>query len=91
VVQVEKLIRKLKASPRSIREGECVRILENFGFVEKKGRSGSRRAFVRKEDGAIIHWHRPHGGKNQMRIEVVRTILQAIGLEDDTPTGDEQH
>jgi hypothetical protein len=79
---IGKLIQKLRTAPHNVREQECERLVRKEGFEERKTGPGSGRVFVRKEDGAVIAWHSPHGGKKTMRVEAIREILKTLGYDE---------
>lgn len=74
----EKLIERMKSSPRDVREAECVKLLEREGFSERKSGAGSQRIFTHP-NGQVVAWHSPHGGRNTMDIKAVKYILQVLG------------
>lgn len=60
----DKLIKRFLSFPKDFTIDELSTLLGRFGFeVSNKGKtSGSRIAFINKENGAIIRIHKPHPG-----------------------------
>lgn len=77
--QYEKTLERLKLLPKDFTYDEAKYILEKMGFVENnKGKtSGSRVAFCRSSDNAVIMLHRPHPQK-EMKHYAVKDLLQAL-------------
>ena len=63
--QIEKLIERIKKIPADLTYEEIKRLMNYLGYVESnKGKtSGSRVAFYREKDKAMIILHKPHPEK----------------------------
>ena len=78
MTKLEKLIQRMKSSPRDVREAECVKLVEKEGYTERKSGAGSQRIFKHPERLPIV-WHSPHGGRKTMDLKAVKYILQVLG------------
>ncbi len=80
----EKLIEKLRLSPKTFTYTEVVSLLGYLGYQEdNKGRtSGSRGVFRRTETGAKIDLHRPHPQKElkEYQAKDILAHLEGEGL-----------
>lgn len=61
----DKLIKRFLSFPKDFTIDELITLLGKFDFeVSNKGKtSGSRIAFINRENGTIIRIHMPHPGK----------------------------
>ncbi len=69
-----------KPEPKAMPYRDVESLLRALGFTMKE-REGSRIAFLK--DGAIIHVHRPHPGKEikGYQIKGIREILNNFGIQ----------
>ena len=74
--QREKLIDKMRRSPRSIRFAEVDALLRHEGFVLFNQR-GSHRAYHRA-DGCLLTVVVPHGGRNTCHPADIRRLLEIL-------------
>src|SRR3989442_720457 len=76
VSRSEKLIAKLRRSPKNIRFGEVAALLRREGFVLFNQR-GSHCTYHRA-DGRLLTIVKPHGKRKTCHPEDVRKILEAL-------------
>lgn len=78
----EKLKEKLLSKPKDFSYDELKSLLNGLGYVEtNKGKtSGSRVAFVNKENSHIIRLHKPHP-KNILKAYQVDLIIEELRKE----------
>jgi predicted RNA binding protein YcfA (HicA-like mRNA interferase family) len=74
----EKLLRKMRLSPQSIRFGEIEALLRYEGFVSINQR-GSHHTF-QHSDGRVIMVVRPHGGRKTCHPNDVYAVLDVLGV-----------
>ena len=73
----DKIIQKMKQSPRN------VRFEEMDGFLRRQGFEGTQRGShvqYRRQDGKRFSIVKPHGGKNTVNQNAVREVLEGLGL-----------
>jgi len=77
----DKLIARLKGSPKDFTWDELVRLLEGLGYAEvRTGKTGgSRRRFIHSS-APIIALHKPHPG-NVVKMYVVDELLRVLSEE----------
>lgn len=77
--QIEKLIERIKKVPSDLTYDEIRRFMRYLGYEEtNKGKtSGSRVAFYRERDKAIIILHKPHP-ENVMKRYAIRQIIETL-------------
>ena len=77
--QIEKLIERIKTIPVDLTYDELRRLMNYLGYQESnKGKtSGSRVAFCRKKDKAVIILHKPHPG-NIVKKYAIRQLLETL-------------
>jgi len=73
--QWDKLLKKLKSSPQSLRYKELKKILENYGYVAKETSGGSSHITFRK-DGCVPITIPRHEPILKVYIEMVRDIVE---------------
>lgn len=73
----EKLIAKMRSSPRNIRFQEVDALLRHEGFVLFNQR-GSHRTYHRA-DGRLLTLVVPHGGRNACHPADIRRLLEVLG------------
>lgn len=80
--QIEKLKEKILKIPSDLTYEEIKRFLMSLGYEEQnKGKtSGSRVAFYRERDKAIILLHKPHPG-NIIPKYALRQIVEKLKIE----------
>ena len=78
----EKLVERLLSKPKDFSYGELKSLLNGLGYSESnKGKtSGSRVAFVNKENSHIIRLHKPHP-KNILKTYQVDLIIEELQKE----------
>jgi hypothetical protein len=80
----DKLIRRIKSSPRDFTWNELVTLMNNLGFEEiSTGKTGgSRRKFYCNDNGLIINLHKPHPSSTlkSYAIEQVIEKLEEEGI-----------
>lgn len=76
----DKIIRKMKQSPRNIRFKEIDGFLRRQGFERRQPRKGSSHYFYFREDGIRFTITMPHGGKKTVDPAAVNTVLTELGL-----------
>ncbi len=80
----EKLLQRLLSRPKDFTYNELRRLLRSFGYEESNSgkTSGSRVAFICKENKHIIRLHKPHPGNElkQYQIELIVEELRSRGL-----------
>ncbi len=74
----DKIIAKMKRSPRNVRFSDAERLLVRRGFVP--GGGGGSHVTFRHPDGRRVTIARPHGGDKTIHPEAVRAILDTLGL-----------
>lgn len=77
MVRDDKIIRKMKQSPRNVRFEEL------DGFLRRQGFAGTQRGShvqYRREDGTRFSVVRPHGGEKTVNQNAVREIVETLGL-----------
>lgn len=72
----EKLVEKMRRSPKNVRFGDVEALLRYEGFVLFNQR-GSHRTYHRA-DGRLLTIVRPHGRRKTCHPEDVRKILEAL-------------
>jgi len=79
----DKALRHFLSRPADFRFDEMNRMLKDLGYEEiRSGKtSGSRVAFLNRENGHIIRLHRPHPGNivKRYQMELVEDALRAKG------------
>ena len=77
--QIEKLIERVKKIPADLTFDEIRRLMKHLGYEENnKGKtSGSRVAFYRERDKAIIILHKPHP-ENVLKKYAIRQIIETL-------------
>lgn len=76
----DKIIRKMRQSPRNVRFEELDGLLRRRGFeVVQPGRGGSHYTY-RRADGLKITIARPHGGKKTVNVNTVEQVLEELEL-----------
>jgi predicted RNA binding protein YcfA (HicA-like mRNA interferase family) len=73
----DKLLQKMRQSPRNIRFDEVKVLLRYEGFV-LFNRRGSHCTYHR-QDGRLLTVVRPHGGHKTCNPDDIRKILEALG------------
>jgi predicted RNA binding protein YcfA (HicA-like mRNA interferase family) len=73
----DKLLQKMRQSPRNIRFDEVKVLLRYEGFV-LFNRRGSHCTYHR-QDGRLLKVVRPHGGHKTCNPDDIRKILEALG------------
>jgi hypothetical protein len=78
----EKIINRLLSRPKDFSYDELVTLLKLFSYVEvKTGKtSGSRRAFISRNNGHIIRIHKPHP-ENTLRKYQIDYIIEELKKE----------
>lgn len=76
----DKIIRKMKQSPRNIRFEEIDGFLRRRGFEAMQPRRGGSHYTYRRADGLKITVARPHGGKKTVNINTVEQVLEELDL-----------
>jgi predicted RNA binding protein YcfA (HicA-like mRNA interferase family) len=74
----EKLIRKMKHSPRNIRFEELDSFLKRRGFEATQ--RGTSHIQYRREDGVRFSIVRPHGGKNTINQNAIKEIIESLEI-----------
>lgn len=80
MVRDEKIIRKMKQSPRNVRFEELDRFLRGRDFERTQPRSGGSHYTYRRADGLKITVARPHGGKKTVNINTIEQVLEELDL-----------
>ena len=77
--QIEKLIERIKTIPADLTYDELRRLMNYLGYQESnKGKtSGSRVAFCREKDKAVVILHKPHPG-NIVKKYAIRQLLETL-------------
>lgn len=77
--QIEKLIERIKKIPADLTYEEIKRLMNYLGYVESnKGKtSGSRVAFYREKDKAMIILHKPHP-ENIVKKYAIRQLIETL-------------
>lgn len=77
--QIEKLIERIKKIPADLTYDEIKRLMNYLGYVESnKGKtSGSRVAFYREKDKAMIILHKPHP-ENIVKKYAIRQLIETL-------------
>ena len=77
--QIEKLIERIKKIPAELPYDEIKRLMNYLGYVESnKGKtSGSRVAFYREKDKAMIILHKPHP-ENIVKKYAIRQLIETL-------------
>lgn len=77
--QIEKLIERIKKIPAELTYDEIKRLMNYLGYVESnKGKtSGSRVAFYREKDKAMIILHKPHP-ENIVKKYAIRQLIETL-------------
>lgn len=77
--QIEKLIERIKKIPADLTYDEIKRLMNYLGYVESnKGKtSGSRVAFYREKDNAMIILHKPHP-ENIVKKYAIRQLIETL-------------
>lgn len=77
--QIEKLIERIKKVPADLTYDELKRLMTYLEYEESnKGKtSGSRVAFYRERDKAVIILHKPHP-ENIMKKYAIRQLLETL-------------
>ena len=73
----DKIIRKMRQSPRNVRFEEMDGFLKRQGFEDTQ--RGSHIQY-RRGDGKRFSIVKPHGGKNTVDQNAVREVLEGLGL-----------
>lgn len=73
----DKIIRKMKQSPRSIRFEELEAFLARRGF---EGTQRGSHVQFRREDGTRFSIVKPHGGKNTVNRNAIKDIVDRLDL-----------
>ena len=76
----DKIIRKMKQSPRNVRFEELDRFLKGRGFEVTQPRRGGSHYTYRRADGLKITVARPHGGKKTVNVNTVEQVLEELEL-----------
>ena len=74
----DKIIRKMKQSPRNVRFEEINGFLKRQGFEVTQPRKGSSHYTYRRADGLKITVARPHGGKKTVNINTVEQVIEIL-------------
>jgi predicted RNA binding protein YcfA (HicA-like mRNA interferase family) len=75
----DKIIRKMKESPRNVRFEELDGFLKRQGFEVQPRKRGSHNTY-RRTDGLKITVARPHGGKKTVNINTVQEVIDKLEL-----------
>ena len=75
----EKIIERIKNNPKDFTYGELKTLLNYLNFVEyNKGKtSGSRVAFINKNNNLIIRLHKPHAN-NLLKEYQIKEIIEVL-------------
>lgn len=77
----EKLIRRMKQSPKSFRFEEIDGFLRRQGFEADQPQGGSSHYTYRRADGTKITVVRPHGGgEKHVHPQAIKTIVRTLDL-----------
>ncbi|MGB3682521.1 MAG: type II toxin-antitoxin system HicA family toxin [Rubrobacteraceae bacterium] len=77
MVKDDKIIRKMKQSPRNVRFEELDGLLRRRGF---EGTQRGSHVQYRREDGTRFSVVRPHGGKKAVNQNAVKEIVERLEL-----------
>jgi hypothetical protein len=78
---IQKIIRRVLESPRTITPDDLKKLLEHFGYAQRKKRSGgSHRYYFTKPGHPPIHFPHPHPGK-EVKVCYVRMVAGWLRLE----------
>lgn len=77
MVKDDKIIAKMKQSPRNIRFEDLDGLLRRRGF---EGTQRGSHVQYRHEDGTRFSVVRPHGGNKTINQNVIREIVVSLGL-----------
>lgn len=77
--QWDKLIKKLKNSPQSMRYNDLKKILENYGYVAKETSGGSSHVTFRKDGCTPVTIPR-HEPILKIYVEMVREVVEKEDL-----------
>ncbi len=73
----EKIVRKMRQSPRNVRFEEL------DGFLRRQGFDGTQRGSqfqYRREDGTRFSVVKPHGGEKTVNQNAIREIVETLDL-----------
>ncbi len=76
----EKIVRKMRESPRNVRFEELDRFLKGRGFEATQPKRGGSHYTYRRADGLKITIARPHGGKKTVNVHTVEQVLEELEL-----------
>jgi len=79
MTKADKLILRLKSTPKDFSWDELVSVLKKLGFYEQQG-NGSRIKFYHPERNRVIHLHKPHPAKILERY-MSNEIIDLLGKE----------
>ncbi len=74
----EKLIARMKHSPRNIRFSEVDRFLKRQGFEARQ--RGTSHVIYKREDGTRLQVVKPHGGDDTVDPAAIARILGTLDL-----------
>lgn len=77
LVRDDKIVRKMKQSPRNVRFSELHRFLERQGF---EGPQRGSHVQYRRADGMRFSIVKPHGGDKTMHVATVEDVLERLEL-----------
>lgn len=78
VARDEKLIARMKHSPRNIRFSEVDRFLKRRGFDARQ--RGTSHVIYKREDGTRLQVVKPHGGDDAVDPAAIARILGTLDL-----------
>jgi predicted RNA binding protein YcfA (HicA-like mRNA interferase family) len=76
----DKIVSKMKQSPRNVRFEELDGFLRRRGFEAAQPRGGGSHYTYRRADGLKITVARPHGGKKTVNVNTVEQVLEELEL-----------
>ncbi|HMC83956.1 MAG TPA: type II toxin-antitoxin system HicA family toxin [Chitinophagaceae bacterium] len=75
MAKIQKLIDRLKESPKDFTWEELIKVLAHFGYTElKKGKTGGSRRKFANNGNEIISLHKPHPGSILKKYQVEDVI-----------------